>query len=465
MTIVVLSIDFTSGRYVLTYHLIYENRFVLIGILIVNVRKAPYIYAVSLQWKRTRNPMTNFRNISKTIAKIQILLGLSSVLLINSACERKDLFLRVDQTQIVVELYDISLDLLWGIEWKAEWQYNWDEASSVYGTIGYTQPELIKGTIYNVDRSTNKRFSSFFKIFDKNGGRLSLTAGSRYDMMFYNFGTEWTSFHQSDDFESYTASTRVSSNSSWIRTRGENDFSEMPDNTNNYIDYNQPDELFGSFVTGLEMNEDPSTYEKEYDEDGNIRYLYKIDAALRPYSFIYMYQIVVLNNNDGKGNRVTGTRGLTVTGLSQGVDMFTRKTFTNTVSITSEDIKPMQNRSNFRMEDGTTVNADLFASRILTWGLPGINPLDNTKARTRAIEIDQNFIGIGLTLRNGYTFTVTQDITDQMHEKPAGGIITIYIDANEIPEDLLEKKQQTTGGGFNASVTDWTNEINAEVTI
>lgn len=386
-------------------------------------------------------------------------------LLMNSACERKDLFLRVDQTQIQVELFDISLDLLWGIDWQAEWQYNWNESISTYGQIGYSQPELIKGTIYNVDPATNKRFSSFFKIFDKDGGRLSLTAGSRYDMMFYNFGTEWTSFHQSEDFETYTASTRASSNSSWIRTRAENEFSEMPSDKS-YIDYNQPDELFGTLVTGLEINEDPSSYETEYDEDGNIRYVYKIDANLRPYSFIYLFQIIVLNNNDGKGNRVTGARGLTATGLSQGVDLFSRKTFNSTISITSEDIKPMQNHSNVRLADGSTVeNADIMASRMLTWGLPGINPLENTKARTRAVEYDQNYLGIGLTLRNGYTFTITQNITDQMHEKPAGGVITIYIDANDIPEDLLEKKQQTSGGGFNASVTDWENEINAEVTI
>lgn len=408
--------------------------------------------------------MTNVRN-SRTLAKIQIILGLSMFLLMNSACERKDLFLRVDQTQIQVELFDISLDLLWGIDWQAEWQYSWNESISTYGQIGYSQPELIKGTIYNVDPATNKRFSSFFKIFDKDGGRLSLTAGSRYDMMFYNFGTEWTSFHQSEDFETYTASTRASSNSSWIRTRAENEFSEMPSDKS-YIDYNQPDELFGTLVTGLEINEDPSSYETEYDEDGNIRYVYKIDANLRPYSFIYLFQIIVLNNNDGKGNRVTGARGLTATGLSQGVDLFSRKTFNSTISITSEDIKPMQNHSNVRLADGSTVeNADIMASRMLTWGLPGINPLENTKARTRAVEYDQNYLGIGLTLRNGYTFTITQNITDQMHEKPAGGVITIYIDANDIPEDLLEKKQQTSGGGFNASVTDWENEINAEVTI
>ena len=403
---------------------------------------------------------------NKAIAKIQIILGLAIALFSNSACVRKDLYLRVDQTQIAVEISDIRLDLLWGIEWETEWQYSWNETSADFGTIGYTKPELIKGTIYNVDRSTGKRYSSFLKVFDSNGGRVSLTAGSVYDMMFYNFGTEWTSFYESNDYETYTASTRMSSQASWIRTRAENENSEMPDTTKSYIDYNQPDELFGTLVTGLEINEDPTCYEKGYDENGNITYIYKVDAQLRPYSFIYVYQVVILNNADSEGNRVKGAKGVTVTGLAQGVEMFSRKTFNNTISITTEDIKPLQNHDNVRLEDGTTVdNADIFATRILTWGLPGINPLELTKASTRAAEIDQNFIGIGLTLRNGYIYTVTRDITDQMHNHPTGGVITIYIDANDIPQDILDQKQQNTGGGFNAHVEDWANEVNAEVTI
>ena len=278
---------------------------------------------------------------NKTIAKIQIILGLAIALFSNSACVRKDLYLRVDQTQIAVEISDIRLDLLWGIEWETEWQYNWNETSADFGTIGYTKPELIKGTIYNVDRSTGKRYSSFLKVFDSNGGRVSLTAGSVYDMMFYNFGTEWTSFYESNDYETYTASTRMSSQASWIRTRAENENSEMPDTTKSYIDYNQPDELFGTLVTGLEINEDPTCYEKEYDENGNITYIYKVDAQLRPYSFIYVYQVVLLNNADSEGDRVKGAKGVTVTGLAQGVEMFSRKTFNNTISITTEDIKPL----------------------------------------------------------------------------------------------------------------------------
>ena len=403
----------------------------------------------------------------KMIAKIQIILGLATVLMFGlTSCERKELYLRVDTTDISVEIYDIRLDLLWGVDWETEWQYSWSESSANFGTIGYTKPELIKGTIYNVDPYSGKRYSSFFRIFDSNGGRVSLTAGSTYDMMFYNFGTEYTSFYQSEDYETYTASTRISSQASWIRTRAESEQSDMPDTTKSYIDYNQPDELFGALVTDLHINEDPSAYEKEYDIDGNITYIYKVDAALRPYSFIYMYQIVILNNADEKGDRIKGAKGLTVTGLSQGVEMFSRKTFNNTISISTEDVKPMQNHDNVRLNDGETVeNADILAARIITWGLPGIVPIETTKAGTKAVELDKNFIGIGFTLRNGYTHTVTLDITEEMHNKPAGGVITIYYDANNIPQEAIDQKQQTTGGGFNASVEDWANEVNAEITI
>ena len=408
--------------------------------------------------------MSDGMNSNKKATKVQIILGLAIAIMFGmTSCERKDLFLRVDRTQITVEISDIQLSVLWGIDWETEWKYDWNESAVSFGTIGYTKPELIKGTIYNVDTYNHKRFSSFFKIFGAEGGRVSLTAGSTYDMMFYNFGTAYTSFYQSEDYETYTASTRMSSQSSWIRTRAESESSEMPDTTKTYIDYNQPDELFGSLITDLTINEDPSSYEKEYDADGNITYIYRINAPLRPYSFIYLYQIIVLNNADEKGDRIIGSKGLTVTGLSQGVEMFSRKTFNNTISISTEDVKPMQNHD--IVLNGQNTNVDIMAARILTWGLPGINPLENTKAGTKAVEIDQNFIGIGLTLRNGYTYTVTRDITEQMHQKPTGGVITIYIDANEIPAEELDKKQQTTGGGFNASVEDWANEINAEVTI
>ena len=411
--------------------------------------------------------MSNRRFLnSKAIAKIQIILGFAMVLLFGNSCERKDLYLRVNGIDIEVEIYDVRLDLLWGIDWETEWQYTWNESSTDFGTIGYTKPELIKGTIYSVDSYTGKRYSSFFKIFDSNGGRVSLTAGSTYDMLFYNFGTEYTSFYQSDDYETYTASTRMSTLASYIRTRGESENSEMPDTVKTYQNYNQPDELFGSLASNLRISEDPSTYEKEYDEYGNLSYIYKVDAALRPYSFVYMYQVVILNNErDGK-KVITGAKGFTISGLAQGVDLFTRRTFDNTISVSTDEVKPIQNHDDVRLADGTTIeNADILAARVLTWGLPGITPIETTKAGAKAPLLDDNYIGIGFTLSNGYSHEPTIDITEQMHNKPAGGVITIYYDANNVSDEEFNRRPQSTGGGFNANVEDWSNEINAEITI
>ena len=411
--------------------------------------------------------MSNRRNLNNSfIAKIQIILVFAMVLLFGNSCERKDLYLRVDTIEISVEMYDVRLDLLWGIEWETEWQYTWNETAADFGTIGYTKPELIKGTIYNVDHNTGKRYSSFFKIFDSNGGRVSLTAGSVYDMLFYNFGTEYTSFYQSDDYETYTASTRMSTLASFIRTRGESKNSEMPDTMKNYANYNQPDELFGSLASNLAISEDPSTYEKEYDEYGNINYVYKVDAALRPYSFIYLFQVVILNNERNGKDVFSGASGFTISGLAQGVDLFTRKTFNNTIAVSTDDIKPIQKHDNVRLADGTVVeNADILASRVLTWGLPGMTPIESTKAGNRAPNLDDNYIGIGFTVANGISWPVTIDITEQMHCKPTGGVITIYYDANEVPQEVIDQHPQSTGGGFNANVEDWANEVNTEITI
>ena len=141
--------------------------------------------------------------------------------------------------------------------------------------------------------------------------------------------------------------------------------------------------------------------------------------------------------SDDKGNRIVNARELTVTGLSRGTDLLSHKNSDDTVSITTEDIKPLQNHDNVRLEDGTIVeSADILATRIITWGLPGIGPVGSETGNMPS-ELNGNLVGIDAMLRNGIIYRITCDITSQMHEKPTGGIITVYFDANDIPESLL----------------------------
>ena len=406
-----------------------------------------------------------------TVVKFYAKLRITALIIITmimgavlSGCERKDLYLRVDQAEINIAIYDIQLDLLWQPSWRLELDYEW---LAKYGPLGYPEkPELVKGIIYDVDTIEHKRTSYFSSIFNSTGGRVSLKTRCTYNMMFYNFGTEWILFQQSEDYEYYNATTRTSSQTSWTRTASESEDSEMPEAHKSYIEVNQPDAIYGVLTDDLYVSDDPGEYEKEFNEDGRPVYIYKVDCVLDPYVFIYIFQFVVKNNVDEEGQIITGAHGITVTGLSQGVEMFSRKTFDNTISITTEDIKEMQHHKNITLEgDSAAFDGDIFVARMLTWGLPGINPMEKTLNNEPVEVIDNNYVGVGLKLRNGYTYTITRDITEQMHKRPTGGIITVVIDAGKVPEEYLEHKPETGGGGFNASVEDWENEIEAELVI
>ena len=91
----------------------------------------------------------------------------------------------------------------------------------------------------------------------------------------------------------------------------------------------------------------------------------------------------------------------------------------------------MQHHKNITLQgDSAAFDGDIFVARMLTWGLPGINPMEKTLDNEPVEVIDNNYVGVGLKLRNGYTYTITRDITEQMHKRPTGGIIIVNIQHN-----------------------------------
>lgn len=405
--------------------------------------------------------------------------ALIAVVIVMTGCERKPLYLAGNgNAKVDVAVYDVRLDLLWGVDWQTSWYYTWD--ANLYGDMGYTNPSYVRATIYTSDSAGQSRKDPQVRNFDVNGGRVTLKPGGWYDMLFYSAGTEYILYSYDENNSYYNATTRTSSG---IGNYTRNGVDEKGDTISNYIMMNQPDELFGTFLDDLRVSEDPEDYDKYIAEDGTTVYLYKIDATMNPYSFIYLYQILVINNEDSIGNKIVGGRGLTVTGLARGTDLFTRKTFENTVCISTEDIKPMINDVPVALSDGTEQNGDVIACRMLTWGLPGINPLEevayygNTRAdatggmlrRQYVNPLDSNYVGFTLTLRNGNTLNVAKNITEAMNNHPAGGVITIVVDAGAVPEKALDPNYggggTSSGGGFNAKVEDWANTEEAEITI
>ena len=365
-----------------------------------------------------------------------------------TGCERKPLYLAQRGTlNVDVSVYNIQLDLLWGVDWKTEWQYMWDE--SLHGPLGYSEPSGVRANVFSLNES-NERLNYTTRNLPKSGGRVNLTTRQSYDMVFFNNDTEYILFYSDDANDYLYATTRSNSKTTYTRA---------------YAHYNQPDQLFGTYLHDLYVTDDPDAYTIHYDANGYPYYLYNITASLTPYTFIYLCQVMLLNNNDEEGNRIIGCNGISADGLAGGVDLFTRVTDSlNLVAITQEDVKPIQANRPLRLPDGTQTEGDIFAARIMTWGIPGIDPLEKIMARTEVQPQDSIEVGIGLTLRNGNVHSIQRNITELIKRKPAGGIITIVIDAAEIPDSIIGEKPKP-GGGFDASVDNWENEIEADIII
>lgn len=364
-----------------------------------------------------------------------------------TSCERKDLYLaQRGLLNVDVSVYDFQLEVLWGADWQTRWQYLWDE--SLYGPVGYTHPTGVRANVYTVNQ-INQRVKYTTRNLPKNGGQVSLATNSSYDLMFFNNDTEYILF-STDDSSFFYATTRSNVRAAYPEE---------------YTHFNQPDQLFGAYLHDLYVTDDPDDYEKVVKEDGTVYYVYEIEATLEPYTYIYLCQVMLLNNKDKAGLRITGAEEIAVSGLSGGMDLFTRTTnASNIVAISQEDVKPLQEDRNLTLPDGTQTQGDIFAARIMTWGLPGVNPMERLLTRGD-IELNNRVnMYIGLKLRNGSTYVMEKDITDQLKKYPAGGIVTIVIDASEIPDDVIGEKPKP-GGGFDASVDEWENEINADIII
>jgi hypothetical protein len=224
---------------------------------------------------------------------------------------------------------------------------------------------------------------------------------------------------------------------------------------------NQPDELFGTFMEKNEVSLNPEDYDLEYDEDGNPVYIYTLNAHLYPHTMIYLVQVIVTNNTNDQGElKVKGAKEVKMKGMASEVDLFTAINGNERISVRSEDIKPLQTGRELILPDGTTCQADIMATRILTWGIPGIKPLA-IQNRSGIEMTGPCHISIGLTMSNDATYTIEEDVTKQIQDRPSGGVITIVVDATTLPEP----PKPGVGGGFDAEVDDWDNNINADIII
>lgn len=374
-----------------------------------------------------------------------------------TGCQRKELYLaQRGNVSIATAEFDLRLEMLWGTDWRTQWQYPWDEAK--YGPVGYTEPAGVHAISYLLGENMNRTYWYYDRHLGSRGGRIQLSTDNHYDILLYNNDTEWIRFvdreeHRSNnsDFATFNVTTRTNSRAKYTRSQ---------------IGYNEPDQLFGTLIEDLYISDDPDDYIIERNEDGSVSYVRKMEAELQPYTYIYLYQVILKNNRTDKGDViVTNYASITANGLAAGVDLFSGQTHDTPVSLTQDRVAPMVLEHTVTLPDGTDTVADIIGARVQTWGLPGIVPMKVLSRGEEVMVKDSTYLGIGLNLHNGITYVMQNNVTEQMQQHPTGGVITILLDvAKEIPDSIINRPA-VGGGGFSATVNQWDNEENVEIVI
>lgn len=379
-----------------------------------------------------------------------------------TSCQRKPLYLaQRGNVSLGTAAFELSLDMLWGINWRAQLQYPWDD--NVHGPLGYSEPRSVRTIVYRLEDGTRQSVpvDQHF-IYSQKDKRIKLSTDENYDILIHSDGEHEgvTSVIMRDYTNGYGYESNIAV------TNGGSKFVSY--STRKDPEYNQPDQIFGTLISDRYISDDPDDYTMVIDEDGAVSYVDTINATLTPYTLIYLCQIMVVNNRDMDGRPIIQRANkVTLTGMASSVDLNTRRTGTALAAVSTEDgdVKERVPDLWLTLPDGTQDTVDILAARIQTWGLPGITPIVEVTRGGGVETKDSTYILIYPTLGNGYsTQPLQRNVTELLEQRPGGGIITLVVDATkEIPDSIIYPPVK--GGGFDATVKDWDNEVNADLEI
>ncbi len=340
----------------------------------------------------------------------------------------------------IVLTTEVNVEFMWQVEWETLWDFNWVEEA--LGPLSYEDPKSMRLHIYTLGpdgEPTTHQVHNFMGL----EGSARVFVGT-HDFLFHNNDSEVILFEAEDDMAPVQATTRIISpglrESTMVQTIAQKSKADIIDNyTGEEPVAYAPDELFSLYDKAHVITDDLSQYEYV---DG--RYIFRIKGELLPTTYIYLIQVRLHNNN----GRVLGCGGgAAITGAAAGVNLVTRETWDQTVSIP------------FEMYINKEDDPDLLGGRVISFGLKGCrNPYGSGGDQEEADDA-RHYLVLSLSYDNGGYKNVRIDITDQFQELPTGGVITLDLDVNDFPpDDPPTPPPGGEGGGFQALINGWEEE-------
>ena len=335
----------------------------------------------------------------------------------------------------------VEVNLMWQTTWDSDWKFTWNEA--VLGPLGYSLPASLRMHIFTHGPS-GQAVSHTVHNFVGDNAQMEVFLGT-HDLLFHNNDSEALLFSQEDELSPVHCYTRQKSTglrasspvytaaqkAAGLNTKADEDIQEEPVNL-------MPDDLFSLYDQNRVITDNPEDY---IYEDG--KYVLKIQGELHPSTYIYLIQVKLLNN----GGRVIGSPGgAALTGMASGVNLFTRESWTQTVSVWLEDVYIDKEQ-------------DLLGGKMYTFGNPGCNPYDDESVA--AMPEQTHFLVLNVMYVNGSYKNIRIDVTDQVRALPLGGVIDLELDVDDFPPD----ESAGGGGGFEALISGWDEEVGSTTII
>ena len=372
----------------------------------------------------------------KTTAKHHILhlmltlFALHSSLFTLMSCIEPPLRLPAEEVMVDLPIIVTDMEVVWNIDtdWQAEWHYGWDEIDrDLWGDITYPQPTRFDVRRYflgNEPHVPHTQVDAF--TVTGNSFRRTYEFGY-YDMLLWSLIDSKTNTQvvliDEDDLDNTYATTTV--------TRAIN-LSRSDDKLTAL--YNQPEIFYSAYPRDIHISRNFDDYDY-YNEEEHV-WVKHINCTLEPLVYIYLVQIIIFNNEDG---RVKGINGdCAISNMSSKTNVNTGHTLNS----------PCMVYFNTRMKKNIEVDgrrSDIIGGKLTTYGLCD---MDGYSADTRAQYHGSrkelhNILQFELQMSGGSIQTIGADVTEQCQRQCHGGVITVYLDAGSIDNPTTEGGQSS----------------------
>lgn len=388
------------------------------------------------------------------------------VMIVTSCAIEPPLYLPGQDIIIDRQAVDIKIEAVWeNPYWESEFLYGWTPNDiKSYGDVVYEAPYDYEARLYFNGQEPNSPHIS--------ATPATIIEGKFFRTMYvygYHDVLAWSNIYTPD----HTQSVIISEDLQNVHaTVSRNNSTSAFSNALSYhlgmtpsIIYNQPDIFFSAFLHDLHVTENPTDY--DYYDEARHCWIKRVEMPAGPLVYIYLIQ-VVLRNNDG---RITGiSNGAALSGITDYICVNTGTT-SNRQSSVHMDMGVLrkkvvdegylaQHHSGFKSKCTLGEAVDVIGGRLTTYGLCGMpGYLQNQSSHYSGLFPDnQNLVALDLSFKNGCDSIVMVDVSKQVQHTCHGGVVTIELDAKDIPTP--NNPTPTTGGsGFDPYIENYRDSI------